>query len=696
MTCKVSCFSPSRPLLQENFRRCWPIPVIGFLIYFLCGVFPILLSYRNLSDFAYYIGSVLRNEQPFLLLAHLSFPILTAVVLFRYLQNTSSVAVMHAMPFRRITLYNSHFLSGLLLISIPILANGLILLAISKPVPVDWADTADVFSRMMILRWIFQSLLIVIFLYTVSVFAGMITGNSIMHFCTAVAFNFLLPALHAVLISYFKVYLFGFYIESGESFSYALSPFLATLSGAPIFTPLRIIFYLGMIVFLFFLSALLYERRKLEKTSDALVYSFCEPAICYLIAFFTMTAIGTYFKFLGDYSYIGYFCGALLGFLIGRIVVKKTVWIFNVAALKSFGIYLLIAVLFFLSLEFDAFSYEGRIPSEKNIKSISMDYALSYNYNEYRNYDELKTKYKDPDNLQQIISFHKQIIGNRDKIVKYTKDNPNGYSSILFTYKTDSGRTLNRYYEVPRWLITENKNLKTLYESSEFRTDLALLRIPEKDLQQVTIHSRVTSAIDPSITTDDLKGLIQALNQDVQVLTYEQLCKPEMPLCSVEIKYIRPQQIGTDTVPLGTTAESSQKIGEDPTETREYSIRPSYTQTIAWLNRHGYNIYTEYMKVTPLYAMATLSDTSTKSIEQSLDSYYNPGLQPPEEHENLMVITDLSKIKQLYELGETMQFDSEKYYRFQIVYAGRNGGAAPTELYIHKSNAPDYISEYFK
>ena len=34
----------SLPLIRENFRRFWAIPALSFLLYFLSGVFPILIT----------------------------------------------------------------------------------------------------------------------------------------------------------------------------------------------------------------------------------------------------------------------------------------------------------------------------------------------------------------------------------------------------------------------------------------------------------------------------------------------------------------------------------------------------------------------------------------------------------------------------------------------------------------------------
>src|SRR5665648_757198 len=103
--------------------------------------------------------------QPFYMAAHLIMPVLTAVVVFRYLQSASSTTMMHSLPFSRYKLYNSNLLSGLIMVITPILLNGLIMLAIAKPAfntlgmdPSSLAVATDAFTRGAIIGWMWQSL----------------------------------------------------------------------------------------------------------------------------------------------------------------------------------------------------------------------------------------------------------------------------------------------------------------------------------------------------------------------------------------------------------------------------------------------------------------------------------------------------------------------------------------------------------
>ena len=57
MRSKASYFSLSAPILKENLRRFWPIPVISFIIYFLSGPFVVLTSYGYLNSVRSYLNN---------------------------------------------------------------------------------------------------------------------------------------------------------------------------------------------------------------------------------------------------------------------------------------------------------------------------------------------------------------------------------------------------------------------------------------------------------------------------------------------------------------------------------------------------------------------------------------------------------------------------------------------------------------
>ncbi|MBK5247756.1 MAG: hypothetical protein JJE49_10895 [Peptostreptococcaceae bacterium] len=133
------------------------------------------------------------------------------------------------------------------------------------------AEAADTFTRSAILGWMWQSILIILVIYAISVFAGLVTANSIIHFATALGFNFLVPALYAVFVFYFGSYLYGFNISGDwRATCLSISPFLETFNvnnDGGTFSPLHQLYYVMNALILFVLSSFLYTKRKLEKAS---------------------------------------------------------------------------------------------------------------------------------------------------------------------------------------------------------------------------------------------------------------------------------------------------------------------------------------------------------------------------------------------------------------------------------------------
>ena len=289
------------------------------------------MSYKDLAPMASYIQMSLHNMQPFFMGAHLLVPVITAVLLFRYLQNVSSVAVMHSLPFTRSKLFNSGFVSGLILVSLPVLLNGVILLLLSKPTYRQWGygenltiSTENVFARAEVLNWMGTSLLIVLVLFSVAVFTGIVTGNNLMHLLTSYFFIFLIPLLYAVFNFYFQEFLYGFDL-SGNWMDICLSifPYTGILSNGGYFSAAEVIYYIGTILLMTVVSAFLYNKRKLERASDSLTFGFMKPIICYIIAFLGMTMLGFYFQVLGEarfYMYAGFAAGTVIFFIIGADV----------------------------------------------------------------------------------------------------------------------------------------------------------------------------------------------------------------------------------------------------------------------------------------------------------------------------------------------------------------------------------------
>lgn len=727
MRSKASYFSVSKPLIIENMRRFWAIPALAFLVYFLSGVFPILMTYSHLNDLGNYIETSLNNLQPFYMFAHLMFPVIAAVVIYRYLQGVSSVSVMHSMPFTRAKLYNSGFISGLILIAAPILANGLILLAISKPVYNQYhngitmvTDTVNLFARVDILHWIWTSLVIAFVIFAVSVFAGIVTGNSLMHFATAIWFNFLIPALYAVFVAYFSHYLYGFDTTGNwTEYGMRISPFLNILQNGGSFGIGSTIYYIVSFFVLFGITSFLYQKRKLEHATDSLVFGFMEPIICYLIAFLGMTLIGFYFQVLGEselYMYAGLAAGTVIFFIIGQMIVKKTPRIYNMKSLKSLGAYSLIAVVFILSLNFDVTGFEKRVPAPGEVGSFvltedfSIGNRLNMNYiNGVPTYTSFGSgegfRLKDAENKKAVTELHRTLIDNKDRLENLKNVY---YSSVYLQYDPDSAFPMSRRYMVDYDFYRNSKEFKQIYESTEFKNFFSSSNLNYVGLAEIYINSDMPTREGVEIKRiSEMKEFLDCLDRDFRAQTFEDMVSLKHPYATANINFTYKDKNSDKPDMLRNNSVS-------------YRITSSYKNTIKWLDEHGYGgRFTQNpddIEYIELYHYVQDENTSNRAVT------YAPDQMVPALQLKSLKVTDPVKIRQLLDTYESQNTNYNDYFYGTIVYKGNGQVLEPEQyykeygyspeiaekygmakdsmitqqIYFNEGNIPDYVLEYFK
>lgn len=720
MKSKASYFSISLPLVKENLRRFWAIPALSFLVFFFSGIFPILMSYKTLNNLSYYIHMSLTNQQPFYMFAHLLFPIITAVVIFRYLQSISSVAMMHSMPFTRQKLFNSNFLSGIILIFTPILLNGIVLLLISKPVYSQFdsngqvlANATNLFAKASVGNWIWESLLIVLIVYAVSVFAGIVTGNSLMHFLTAGAFNFLIPGLYVIFIAYFSYFLYGFDLTGDwEDIGLLISPYLNVFHKGGHFSIGSEVYYLLLFIALYIISSILYSRRKLEFATDTLTFKFMHPIISFLIAFLGMTALGFYFFELENtnlYLYAGFVAGAIIFFIIGRMIILKSPRVFNLKSLQNFGIYAVIAVIFITALNFDITGFETRIPEPSKVKSFTLNQTLGYQWGNHPSYgyqNEKTVKLRDPENILAMAEFHKSIIDYHKKHLKDESES-NNYTGLLTTwvtdhytipftisYQTGSKFKLSRNYKVDYNFFQSNPYAKKVYESTEYKNFYSFKNFKYKEIKGIYLNSEaLNGASVPLIKQNEITEFLACLEKDYQKQSFKDMISLQHQYATGSIDYT---YINTDPE-YGRLGEISNSLSIE--------IGMNYTNTIQWLRERGYAINLEE-KIDNISSITFYHFVDqTDKINQH--ATYEPS-KTKEVNEKQLVITDSEKIHTLLNNYETSNTDNLNYYYAIINYKSnlaeaydkkridKYGDSGGPTIYFNGDNVPQYVIDYFK
>lgn len=650
MKLKASCFSLSPALIGENLRKFWAIPAVAFLLYFLSGAFPILMSYGKINNLADYIRMSLLNLQPFYMGAHLLIPVISALVLYRYLQSVGSVAVMHSLPFNRAGLFNSNFLSGIIMITVPILLNGILLLLLAKPTYRQWGygyditvDEIDVFTRSGVLNWIATSLLIVLVIYSVSVFSGIVTGNTFMHLMTSFFFAGLFTVLYAVFQVYFQQFLYGFTV-SGQSMDICLSisPYTGILNKQGHFGPLAVLYYIASFLLLYTISLFLYKYRKLERATDSLVFNFMKPIICYVIAFLGMTMLGFYFHVLGNsmiYMYTGFAAGTLIFFIIGQMIVMKTARIFNKKGLAHFLIYSLIAFLFIAGMNFDIFGFEKKVPRpEKTVAaSVNNSFLRTDSYSD----NEIKTR----DNILALTAFHRSVLDNKSRFTKPDDDIYTGYVGLK--YSTGGLLDMERNYHIDYDFFAASPDLAKLYESLEYKSLKSFYGQGAKRFTQISLYPIYNTSDAPVFkNAKDIKELIACMEKDQRDMNFEDMISLRCNIINAEILFIREE----DAVGGGKTPSESHL---------PFTITETCTNTLNWLESKGYDFRLSQEQVE--YIDIFRIEKDNKYLNNKDRNFGDDSITP------LMRVTDKKAIKTI--LG---RFDSRlihnEGYRIEIKY----------------------------
>ncbi|QIB69657.1 hypothetical protein Ami103574_10130 [Aminipila butyrica] len=729
MKSRTSYFSVSIPLVKENLRRFWAIPAVGFLAYFLSGIFPILMSYRTIDHMYSYIDMCLSNSQPFFMAIHLMLPIITAVIIFRYLQTSSSVTTMHAMPFTRAQLFNSSFLSGFILILLPLLANEIIFQLIVKPTydPYMYKDyprmtildesAINIFTHANVFQWFWHSLLILMVIYAISIFAGLVTGNSVMHLSLAVGFNFLAPALYLTFVMYCSNYLFGFTAEGIHGKILAgLSPFVQSAVGGGEFTPAFQVYYLLLFVGIVALSSFLYQKRQMEKAGDPIVFHFMIPAICYLIAYFGMSLMSYYFTSLATansedggqnvdaYFYSGLAAGGVISFILGRMIVLKTPRIFNKSSLKSFGIFALGAALFISSITLDLTNFEDRVPKESSLKGVYSNSFKSFNSDsrytahlfskQPGQYDKTAFRFTDPKNIQALTNLHRQIVKDKKQIEKEESLNVQSYLIDLF-YDMSTPLDLQRAYNLTYKRVHANPYFKQVYESQEFKDYFSFNRLNHQSFTKITLENSFyydDSLASHLLITDQSRigELLAAMETDFQNRTYEQEVSSLHSYCTLYLDY--------------TYLNEKHKLERT---TLDLSILSTDVQTIKWLRDNGYGTYLEFAPDQIASIIFTKQDVKKNEEEAAeraaLDTKEFTTAEmteqaAAEETENQLIITDPQQIQQILNSFSGWNNNYDLYYEGTIVFKPRDGirSAYSDTIFYDPENVPAFISGYFE
>ena len=550
----------SSALIRENFKLCWYLPALAFLLYFFAGIFPIILNLSDMGSIARYVNSSLNNYNVVYPLYMAGIPLVAAMLMMSFFHKPAKALALHAQPYSRSRLFNSHVVSGWLMCIIPVVLTALLYLVFmretliystselvmdslfvtGKPI----TDSHNIYTFGAVMMWLASSIGMMTFFYGLYILAGSLTGNSAMHLLLSGLFFIIVPALLLIVSTYCESYIKGF-VSLPDWVSDVMRCFnplimMVTTGIENIVSAKVTLTYLVLGLVFIVAGGAAYRLAKLEKVGDSMIFRPVEEIITYLVVFVGMTVFGFFFQsFKSDskaFLIIGMVIGTLITFFITKVVIARSVKIFNMKNLKSLGIYVVIAALFTAFTVYDITGISKRLPKLEQVESVSCEYMFSgYDMDSFAggSFQGLSDigKLSSPYVINKVYELHKYVIENE----LYQQTDPFDYyfnsyitarddkvlaESVQFVYKYKNGSEFKRSFQ----FALDDKAAELINDivtDPDYRASLTLSdKIDEKLYDDA--YASIDCNGEPVIVrdSDELKKIVEAYDEDVYNSNY--------------------------------------------------------------------------------------------------------------------------------------------------------------------------------
>lgn len=530
-------FGISPALLRENLKLCWYLPALAFVLYFFAGIFPIIINLPDLSSVTDYIEESLNNYNITYPVYMAGIPLVAAMLMMSFFHKPSKALAMHSQPYSRAKLFNSHVLAGWIMCILPVFLMAMLYLNFMK----------DIYTFEDVIRWLASSIGIITFFYGMYIFAGSLTGNSAMHLLLSGLFFVIVPVLLILVSTYCESYINGF-VSLPDYVSDAMrcfNPLIMMLTeGMNNVAAVRTtITYLILGLLFIGAGSMAYRLAKLENVGDSIIFRTVEEIITYLVVFVGMTIFGFFFQSFDESSkgvlILGMVTGTLISFFITKVVMARSVKIFNLKNLKSLVIYVVIAAVFTAFTVYDISGISKRLPKLEQIRSVNCEYMFDgyeMDYFAYGSFRELSdvAEITSPTVIGKVYQLHKYIIENDlpcelQRAARYDMYDSEGQTVpieyVSFEYEYKNGSEFKRRF----YLALDDKTVELINDivtDADFKKAITLSdKIPSElyDDSFAAVEYGGDTVIISS--TSEIKKIIEAYDRDVYNSSYMDIYK---------------------------------------------------------------------------------------------------------------------------------------------------------------------------
>ncbi|WP_240375882.1 hypothetical protein [Bacillus piscicola] len=445
-------------------------------------------------------------------------PILAGIILFRYLQMKPAVDMIHSLPIRRGSLFANHMISGLVMLLLPLLITALTAMMVVNSTPLfDYLSAVDIWS------WLGVVSVMTVFLFSFSVFVGMMTGMSVAQGILTFILLVLPPALFFLVTENLSMFLYGFsqrYYSSEMITSWSPIMWLAELEYKEL-AAREVIIYLVLAVLVIFIGWALYRFRSVETASQAITFPALRPIFKYGVAFCTMLVSASYFQIYDSTGWLifGYVAGSLIGYTVAEIILQKT-WRIRGRAWLGYGVFAVFIVFIGIIIKTDIAGYETRVPAVDQIEGVYFGpdtYALTQD-------SETKAEFVNKQAyVEKVRALHEEIVAEQPETIQNVRY-PYQFNEIAIAYELENGSRLVREYRLPHESTINDNKLASVLESEPYKKMMYELDALTKPVDKIvfTPHAPIPKSL--TITDEEeIKEIKSILQYEIASLKMEEM-----------------------------------------------------------------------------------------------------------------------------------------------------------------------------
>ena len=505
MNLKTSLFDKS--IIKSDFKRFWWVTAVFMMLLALFVLPNAVKNYAYPEAFA--DSFYFHTDEGFF---SFIFAIGLGGMLFSYLHKGNSASCLHGLPVKRKTQYLSHIFAGVVLLIIPIIISSIVIFIESLCL-----NSGEMFALKLALKYFYTCGVYAVTTLLVTVFAAMLSGNTIAAYVFTGGFIVLPFAIETISKYVLESNLYGFTPSNYTAISEKLYIYGIDKMCSP-----KSFVYICMIVILFFVNMWLYKIRSIESYEEIISFKALRPVFMYVVAvffgFFGWTMLNSMFEF--NNIFLGTMPLGIVALIAAFMLNRKS---FGIKGLfKPLIIFVVGVGILQLCFVLDITGYERRVPDISQVESVE-PYNDVYVYGGYDSYTTdgeiyysdigykgILSEEKDIDN---ILKLHKAIVDNRN----LDKSDFDG-TRITIKYNLSNGKTLERSYTINDNLYTDY--LKNYYENDVYKKSAyPILNDNNKKINYVTYYGLDTGD-GIRLQYIDYDKLMEELEKDISALTY--------------------------------------------------------------------------------------------------------------------------------------------------------------------------------